>query len=131
LTLPTGLLANPHKRAASFGGLYQQRRARRAQTPAAGFDFPTQVVGTTPGGNVTVYYDPALGQPGNTLAQQILARAATTYADCQAFFNIPGQPVNVIIAAVNGATDGSGGAYQYGCNFQPGGDLYCALATRT
>jgi hypothetical protein len=128
LTLPTPVLLNPHKRAASFGRHYRQRRVLAAAARAGGFDFPTQVVGTTPDGNVTVYYDPTLGQPGLTLAQQILARVASTYADCQAFFNIPGQPVNVIIAAVGGATDGSGGAYHYGCNFNPGGDLYCDAA---
>jgi hypothetical protein len=121
ITLPTHVLAHPQKRAAAFGRFYAHRRSRAA---AGRFDFPTQLVGTTPDGNVTVYYDPSLGQPGADLAQQIFARAAQTYADCQAFFNVPGQPVNVIIAAVNDATDGSGGAYHYGCNFNPGGDLY-------
>jgi hypothetical protein len=95
---------------------------------AAGFDFPTQLVGTSPSGNVTVYYDPSLGAPGADIAQQILNRADQTYSDCQAFFSIPGKPVNVIIAAVNGATDGSGGAYHYGCNFDQGGTLYCDVA---
>ena len=121
ILLPTHILGHPHKRAAAFGRSHAHRRRRPA---AGGFDYPTQLVGTTPDGNVTVYYDPSLGQPGADLAQQILARAAQTYADCQAFFNVPGQPVNVIIAALNGVTDGSGGAFHHGCNFNPGGDLY-------
>jgi hypothetical protein len=120
LTFPTHVLLHPQKRAAAFGRFHAHRRSRAA----GGFDFPTQLVGTTPDGNVTVYYDPSLGQQGADLAQQILARAGQTYANCQAYFNVPGQPVNVIIAAVNGVTDGSGGAYHYGCDFTSGGDLY-------
>src|ERR1700674_793464 len=128
LTLPTHIRLNPHEQAAAFGRYHANRRRRAAEPKAAAFDFPTQLVGTTPDGNVTVYYDPSLGQPGADLADQLFARVATTYSDCQAFFNVPGQPVNVIIAAVNGPTDGSGGAYHYGCNFNPGNDLYCDAA---
>ncbi len=127
-TLPTHIVMNPGKYAAAFARHRVNRRLRAAAAQAGGFDFPTQRVGTTADRNTTVYYDPALGSPGEGLAQQILARIADTYNNCQAFFAIPGQPVNVIIAAVNGATDGSGGAYHYGCNFNPGGDLYCDAA---
>jgi hypothetical protein len=128
LTLPTHILLNSHKKAAAFGRHFTKQRARAAGPVAGGFDFPSQFVGTTPDGNVTVYYDPSLGQAGSDLAQQIFALVDITYADCQAFFDVPGQPVNVIIAAVNGATDGTGGAYHYGCNFNPGDDLYCDAA---
>jgi hypothetical protein len=127
LTLPTHILVDPQKQATAFGRHHANRR-RVAALQAAGFDFPTQLVGTTPDGNVTVYYDPSLGQPAADLANQIFSMAARTYSDCQAFFNVAGQPVNVILAAVNGATDGTGGAYHYGCNFNPGGDLYCDVA---
>lgn len=120
LLFPTHVHVHPHRRAVAIGRFYAQRRARAAGP----FDYPTQLAGTTPDGNVTVYYDPSLGQPGADLAREVLARAPQTYADTQAFFNVPGQPVNVILAALNGATDGSGGAYHYGCNFNPGGDLY-------
>jgi hypothetical protein len=120
LTLSNAVLGNPHKKAQALGRHHARRRARLA----SGFDYPTQLVGTTPDGNVTVYYDPALGQPGADLAQQILDLAPTTYANCQAFFNVPGQPINVILAPLSGANDGSGGAFHYGCNFNPGGDLY-------
>jgi hypothetical protein len=47
-----------------------QRKERTAQqiTAAriAGFDYPATQVGVV--GNVTVYYDPALGAPGSSLA---------------------------------------------------------------
>jgi hypothetical protein len=121
------LLSDPHQRA----GFYVSARKSRQAIAAAGlggFDYPTQLTGTTQDGNVTVYYDPSLGQDGSDLAQQFLQGAAQAYGDTQAFFAVPGSPVNVIIAALNGSTDGLGGAYHYGCNFNPGGDLYCDAA---
>ena len=54
--------------------------------------------------------------------------AEKSFADCQHYFGIAGQPVNVIIAALDHATDGSAGAYHAGCTFNPGGDLYCDAA---
>lgn len=128
MTLPTTTLTNGHKKAEAHRRYQSNRRTRARQPLATGFDFPVQLIGTTPSGNVTVYFDPSLGAQGQDLAQQIFAIADKTYADCQAFFNIPGQPVNVIIAALSGLTDGSGGAYHYGCSFNPGGDLYCDAA---
>jgi hypothetical protein len=116
------------RRAAAFGRHHADLRRRAASATPGGFDFPTRFVGATPDGNTTVYNDPGLGQPGADLAQQILGRAVDTYNQCQAFFGIPGQHVNVIIAAVNGVTDGSGGAYHYGCDFNTGADLYCDAA---
>jgi len=127
-TLPTHVLSNPSKHALAFNRHHANRRLRAASGAAGGFDFPTQLVGTTPDGRTTVYFDPSLGQPGADLAQGMLARASDTYSRCQLFFGVSGQPVNIIIAAVNGATDGSGGAYHYGCSFGQGGDLYCDAA---
>jgi hypothetical protein len=128
IIVPTQVQLHSHKRAAALGRHYAQRRARAGRRQAGGFDFPAQLVGTSPDGKVKVYYDPSLGQPGADLAQQFLAEAADTYSASQAYFNVPGDPVNVIIAAVGGATDGSGGAYHYGCNFTQGADLYCDAA---
>jgi hypothetical protein len=125
---PTYVLLHPHKRASSLGRHYANVRARVSRRQADQFDFPAQLVGTSPDGNVTVYYDPSLGQPGAELAQQVLAEAGGSYSSSQAFFNIAGQHVNVIIAPLDGRTDGSGGAYHYGCNFTAGGDLYCDAA---
>ncbi|MBV9671100.1 MAG: hypothetical protein JOZ43_09105 [Acidobacteriales bacterium] len=122
-----GTAQDPLRKAAVYRELFSRRRRSLAAAPGQ-FDYPTQKIGTTPDGNVTVYYDPSLGQQGSDLAQQVLNSAADTYNQSQAFFAIAGSPVNVIIAAVNGATDGSGGAYHYGCNFNPGGDLYVDAA---
>jgi hypothetical protein len=127
MILPT-LSRTSFRRASAFGRYHAARREMMARPHPAGFDFPVQLVGRTPDGNVTLFYDPSLGPAGAALAQQIFAGAAQTYASSQAFFNVPAQPVNVIIAEVNGATDGTGGAYHYGCDFATGGDLYCDAA---
>jgi hypothetical protein len=115
MTLSTPLASDPRKRAQAFGHYHAGLRKNLAAGAPAAFDFPTQLVGATPDGKVTVYYDPSLGQPGAQLAQQVLTTVAKTYADCQMFFNTPGEPINVIIAAVNNVTDGSGGAYHNSC----------------
>ncbi len=126
-TLSSATLRDAHERAALLGHHTAIRRAARAK-PGQGFDFPTRLVGKTPDGNVTLYVDPALGKRGETLAREVLARAETSYAHSRAYFNLAAEPVNVIIAPVGNATDGSGGAYHYGCSFTTGGDIYCDAA---
>ena len=125
MTLPTHFDREPHARARAFAHAHSQRHRK---PPARPFDFPTELIGATPNKEVTLYYDPALGQPGKTLADQVFAMVGKAYANCQNYFGIAGQPVNAIIAALNHATDGSSGAYHYGCSFNPGGDLYCDAA---
>ena len=103
-----------------------QRRERTAEQMAAaagaGFDYPVTQVGVV--GNITVYYDPALGTPGSSLATETLNAATGPYDDMQNFFGISGAAVDVIIAPLSGNNDGSGGAYHYGCDFTAGGQLY-------
>jgi hypothetical protein len=89
---------------------------------AGGFDFPVQQVGSTP--DSVVYYDPSLGAAGLQLGQAILAAMPGLYQSCRSWFGIQGARSNVILAAIGGATDGSQGAYHYGCSFSSGGDLY-------
>lgn len=125
LLLPTRINAQPHEAARAFA----QAHARgRRKSPTHKFQYPAEQVGATPDGNVTVYYDPALGTAGATLARQILQDAPKSYGDCQTFFGISGKPINVVIAPLSAAHDGSGGAYHLGCNFSPGGDLYIDAA---
>jgi hypothetical protein len=125
MTLPTHFSSEPHARAQAFAHV---QSVRRHKPPHHKFDYPTELVGSTPDGKVTLYYDPQLGAPGKDLAEKVFAMAEKTFADCQNFFGIAGQPVNVIIAPLNHATDGSAGAYHAGCSFNPGGDLYCDAA---
>ncbi len=99
---------------------------------AGGFDYPTALVGKTTwvgsdGGPVNVYYDPSLGAAGKALAQNILGRMDDLMAYCDWAFGVNGKAGNVIIAALDGATDGSAGAYHMGCSFNsdaPGSDWY-------
>ena len=103
-----------------------QRKERTAEqiTAVAGtsFDYPATQVGVV--GNVTVYYDPALGDAGSSLATEMLGAVTAPYNDMQNFFGISGAAVDVIIAPLSGNNDGSGGAFHYGCDFTAGGQLY-------
>ena len=102
-----------------------KRKARTAETIAAasgtGFDFPATQVGII--GNVTIYYDPSLGQKGLSLATQMLKSVSSAYADLEAFFGVSGSAFRIVIAPLSGSNDGSGGAYHYGCDFVTGGVL--------
>jgi hypothetical protein len=106
------------------------RRPLVAPQPLAGqpFDFPTQLIGKTADGKVTVYADPAIGMKGVANAAALLAAAPALYAKCVAWFGMDGQPVNAIVAALQGATDGTDGAYHADCSFDPGGNLYIDAA---
>jgi hypothetical protein len=103
-----------------------QRKERAAEQITAasitGFDYPATQVGVV--GDVTVYYDPALGPPGLSLATEMVNAVSAPYADMESFFGISGGTVDVIIAPLSGNNDGSGGAYHYGCDFTTGGVLY-------
>jgi len=89
--------------------------------PRVGFDYPTTLRGST--AHFQVYYDPALGANGPTIADGVLASCEREYAILQGWFGgitPPNLPFNVIIAA------GIGGAYHYGC---AGIDMYCDADT--
>jgi hypothetical protein len=124
LMLPTEMLSDPHACAQFFAN----------QGPILGpqitaFDVPGRTtVGTSPNGWISVYYDNSLPSGAAALAQDILARGDQTFAACQAFFGITGEPVNVLITDLKGATDGSGGGKHDGCDFNSGGNLYCDAA---
>lgn len=99
------------------------KTAEQLHTAArTGFDYPATQVGVT--GNVTVYYDAILGVQGLDLARRMLTVVGRPYSDMQSFFGRGGAAVSVVIAALDGETDGSAGAYHYGCDFTTGGVLY-------
>jgi len=80
----------------------------------------SQLVGTSPVGQVAVYVDPTLGTPGLKNAQDLLNDADRVVAANNAIFGTPGGPVSVIVFAIGGATDGTGGADHLGCDYQTG-----------
>lgn len=69
---------------------------------------------------MTVYVDPSLGAPALQNAKDLLAAAGTVVQENNAIFGITGGPVDVIVFALNGQTDGTGGADHDGCDFTTG-----------
>src|SRR5260370_758344 len=80
----------------------------------------SQFVGTTPSGRATIYVDPSLGAPGLQNAQDLLNDADRVAGANDALFGTTGGPVSVIVFALGGQTDGTGGADHLGCDYQTG-----------
>jgi hypothetical protein len=98
------------------------RRASAApQWPS--FTGTSQYVGTSPVSTVAIYVDPSLGGPALLNAQELLADADRVVSANNAIFGAPGEPVNVIIFALGGQTDGTGGADHNTCDYTNGGDI--------
>jgi hypothetical protein len=83
----------------------------------------SQLVGTSPSGNCTVYVDPTLGAPALQNAQDLVNDADRVIAANDAIFGTTGGAVDVIIFALNGATDGTGGADHATCDYVNGGAI--------
>jgi hypothetical protein len=95
-------------------------RAAGSTAPAwPSFTGTAQQVGTSSTA-VTVYVDPSLGAPGLQNANDLLAGADGVVQKNNAIFAITGGPVSVIVFALNGPTDGTGGADHGGCDFATG-----------
>ena len=99
-------------------------RAVRRDAPAPP-QWPTyqgqsQFAGTSPSGRVTVYVDPTLGQPGLQNAQDLVNDADRVVNANDQIFGTQGQPVSVIVYALDGRTDGTGGADHGGCDYNSG-----------
>jgi len=80
----------------------------------------SQLVGTSPSGRVTVYVDPSLGDAGQQNAQDLLNDADRVVNANDGIFGTTAGPVSVIIFALGGATDGTGGADHMGCDYTTG-----------
>jgi len=83
----------------------------------------SQLVGTTPSGRATIYVDPSLGAPGLQNARDLLNDADRVASANDALFGTTGGPVSVIVFALGGQTDGTGGADHLGCDYQTGGAI--------
>jgi hypothetical protein len=99
-------------------------RLRRPRDPAAttpawpSYTGTAELVGTSSG--VTVYVDPSLGASALQNAQDLLAGAGKVVEQNNAIFGITGGAVDVIVFALGGETDGTGGADHDGCDFTTG-----------
>ena len=80
----------------------------------------SQFVGISPSGRVTVYVDPTLGAPALQNAQDLVNAGDGIANANDAIFGTTGGAVSVIVYALGGATDGTGGADHGGCDYTTG-----------
>src|SRR3984893_1803237 len=92
------------------------------------FAGTSQLIGTSPGGRATIYVDPALGAPGLQNAQDLLNDADRVASANDVLFGTTGGPVSVIVFALGGQTDGTGGADHLGCDYQTGAAIEVCAA---
>ena len=96
------------------------KRASSSTPSWPSFTGQAQLVGTSPSGRVTVYVDPALGTQGLQNAQDLLNDADRVVNANDGLFGTTGGNVSVIVFALGGATDGTGGADHNGCDYVNG-----------
>lgn len=98
--------------------------AVRAAGPTApawpSYTGTSQFVGTSPSGRVNVYVDPTLGQAAEQNADDLLNDADRIVQANDQIFGTTGGDVSVIVFALNGNTDGTGGADHMGCDYTTG-----------
>ena len=87
------------------------------------FRGTAQFVGTSSDGRTTVYVDPNLGPPGLKNATDLLDDAPRVSNANDGIFGSAGGPVSVIVYALGGATDGTGGADHMACDFVDSGAI--------
>ena len=85
----------------------------------------SHLVGTSPSGRVTVYVDPSLSAPVMQNATDLLKDADRVVKANDGFFDAQGGPVNVIVFALGGVTDGTGGADHMSCDYITGKNIEC------
>jgi hypothetical protein len=118
-TKPTG--PNTHRLKKAFDKTTEQPAWPSFQGQAA-------LVGTSPSGKVSVWYDGSLGEKALANAQALMAAADAVVAFDTATFGTPDQVVNVVLFALSGATDGTGGADHMGCDFTTGENIEVCVA---
>lgn len=97
------------------------RLAKKKAAPKwPSYSGKSQLVGTGAGGKVAVYVDPTLGAPGLQNAQDLVSDSARIIAANDAIFGTTAGAVSVIVFALGGATDGTGGADHNGCTYANG-----------
>lgn len=80
-------------------------------------------VGVSPSGRVSVYVDASLGAEALKNANDLVSDADRVVAENDTLFGTTGGPVNVIVFALGGMTDGTGGADHMGCDYQSGNNI--------
>jgi hypothetical protein len=108
----------------------QATRRSKKPSPATGaapaapkwpsYKGQSQFVGTSSNGRVTVFVDPSLGAPALENAQDLVNDVDRVVAANDGIFGTTGGPVSVIVFALGGVTDGTGGADHSGCDYTSG-----------
>jgi hypothetical protein len=120
------------KKASAKGRVKKKRVAtagqRSTRTKMRGPNWPSfrgqaVLVGASPSGRVTIYVDKALGQAGMQNAKDLLIDADRVVQANDHFFGTSSGSVNVIIYALDGKTDGTGGADHMGCDYVVGNNI--------
>jgi len=108
------------------------RRTASGGAPMAKLQGPSQFGGTSRTGRLTVDVDPTLGPQGmQKRARDLLSEADRVVAVDEHLFGTSRRAVNVIVCAMDGATDGSGGADHRGCDYTAGGQSKLAHPSAT
>lgn len=111
-------ISHPKKKPASPPS---SKKASAQSAPAwPSFTGNAQLVGINPSGRVTVYVDPTLGQQGLQNAQDLLNDSDRVTTANDGIFGTSGGLVSVIVFALGGQTDGTGGADHGGCDYATG-----------
>lgn len=113
-------MSHPIKPTSSRKNVADIKRDNPAAPQWPSYTGNSQFVGTSPSGRATVYVDPTLGQPALQNAQDLVNDADRVAAANDAIFGTTGGPVSIIVFALGGATDGTGGADHMGCDYQTG-----------
>jgi hypothetical protein len=91
------------------------------QAPAwPSFKGTSQFVGSSASGRLNVFVDPTLGADGLQNAQDLVNDGDRVANANDAIFGTTGGAVSVIVFALGGATDGTGGADHMGCDYTTG-----------
>jgi len=99
----------------------EKKMAEAGEVPSwPSFRGQAKLVGTSTNGLVTVYIDASLGQPAEQNAKDLVNDADRIVTANNTIFGFKGGKVEVIIFAMDGATDGTGGADHMGCDYVTG-----------
>ena len=106
--------------------------ASRRKHPTApkwpSFRGASTFVGTSPSGRVDVFVDPSLGAKALQNAKDLVSDSDRVVTANDAIFGTRGGRVSVIVFALGGATDGTGGADHLGCDYTTGAAIEVCAA---
>ena len=104
--------------------LHPSKQAARSRTPRwPSYSGVSQLVGSTADLRCTVYVDPSLGAAGLKNAHDLLADSDRVMKFNDAQFGAAGGHVDVIVFALGGMTDGTGGADHMACDYTNGAQI--------